>query len=233
MKTTTTSNAKHVLAAFVLTALTGSIVAADFTTTACFTVEGEPVSGAVVKCWDQDWGSDDVVGDSNGVLTDSTGCASIEDTGSWWEDPDVYCRIYPNGACFAEYSTGVVETDSDVDVDLGYHDLSYDDAYCGDFGADANGCGPESFPTWLNDVATSVSGFDSQCSAHDACYADCTKTRSYCDIEFEFDMYATCAGGWTCQILADLFYQAVSDHGQAACESARLGSCGSVANCSH
>lgn len=209
-----------------------SFVAAEFTTTACFTVEGEAVTNAVVKCWDSDFGTDDIVGPPDGVLTDSTGCARVVDTQSWWEDPDVYCKIISNGDCFATFATPTIETPSNRNVNFGYFDLMYDAAYCGDFGANSNGCGPASFPDWLNDVATEVSGFATQCAAHDACYADCGATRSYCDIEFEADMYTQCAGSWTCEILASLYYDAVHTYGESACITARQGRCTSTRKCS-
>jgi hypothetical protein len=100
--------------------------------------------------------------------------------------------------------------------------LAYDHNYCGNFGADANGCGPESFPSRLNDAATDVSGFDNQCGAHDNCYGDYSKTRSSCDDDFLDDMDAVCAGSWTCSVLADIYYKAVpSSAGENACQAAR------------
>ena len=221
----------RLLLPIVLTTVLPQLVTADFTTRACFTVEGEPIVGATVKCWDSDWGTDDVVGPEEGVLTNDNGCVEVFDDNSWWEDPDVYCKIISNGDCFATFATYEWETDSNTDVDFGYFDLTYDPDYCGDFGYASNGCGPDSFPDWLNDVATSVSGFATQCAAHDNCYADCQSTRSNCDIQFEADMYNQCAGSWTCEILASLFYEAVDAGGEEACIAARH-SCGSTRKCS-
>jgi hypothetical protein len=214
-------------------ALTLSVATdAAFTVNVCFTVAGKGVSNALVKCYDSDWGPDDVVGPSGGVRTGTNGCVAVRDTQTWYERPDVYCQIFANGECFAGATTRIVnDHSSSSNLNLGTLALTYDANYCGNFGADGNGCGPESFPSWLNDAATSVSGFADQCAAHDTCYSSCSVTRTQCDDEFLDDMEAVCAGSWTCLTLANLYYQAVDGFGASACIAARTGKCTSTALC--
>ena len=211
---------------------TVSVVDAAFTVNVCFTVAGKGVTNALVKCYDSDWGPDDVVGPSGGVRTGTNGCVAVRDTQTWYERPDVYCQIFANGECFAGVTTRIVnDHSSSSNLNLGTVALTYDANYCGNFGENANGCGPASFPSWLNDAATSVSGFADQCAAHDACYSTCSASRTTCDNEFLDDMEAVCAGSWTCLTLANLYYQAVDEFGASACTSARSGRCTSTALC--
>ena len=210
-------------------ALTFAVSVADaaFTVNVCFTVGGKGVNNALVKCFDEDWGTDDRVGSD--ARTNSNGCVSVTDNQRWYERPDVYCQVFANGECFAGAVTRIaVDHSSSSNLNFGTIALSYNAAYCGNFGADANGCGPASFPSWLNDAATSVSGFADQCAAHDACYSTCTKTRTQCDDEFLVDMNAVCATSWTCQTLAYLYYEAVDEFGASACTAARTGRCTST-----
>jgi len=205
------------------------IIGGSFTTNVCFTMNGKGVENASVKCYDEDWGTDRRVGGSR--FTDVNGCVSILDTKTWWENPDVYCQIYPNGDCFATSLTKVKKDHpAGEDLDLGTWELTYNERYCGDFGAHANGCGPASVPRWLNDVTTSVSGFADPCAAHDACYVDCTKERTYCDRAFYDDMERLCGSSWTCMALANVYYGVVHKYGKISCESARKGR-GSIALC--
>jgi hypothetical protein len=207
---------------FVLLASPTSLVSASFDVKACFTLDGVGVQGAWVECKDEDWGPDDDVG-SGPASTDSNGCVTITDNHWWWESPDVYCKISANDECFASINTVVLNNHNKrQDADLGTTVLTFDEDYCGVFGSDTNGCGPEWFPSWANDVATSISGFDTQCMVHDACYADCAKTRSSCDDDFHDDMGAVCGAGSTCNFLADVYYGAVSSSGgEDACEASR------------
>lgn len=218
---------------FILVAVTLSwSVEGAFDVNVCFTVGGKGVKNANVKCYDEDWGPDDRVGPSGGANTATNGCVTLRDTQTWFESPDVYCQIFPNGECFAGATTSIKnDHNSRTTANFGTIALTYDPDYCGDFGIGANGCGPASIPSWLRDVATSVSGFAYQCAAHDACYSNCAKTRSQCDYEFLNDMEAVCATSWTCLTLADLFYEAVSGYGGSACTSARTGKCTDLSLC--
>jgi len=210
-----------------------SLVSAHFTITVCFQLNDgsgnvSPVEGALVKCYDDDYfpDPDDGVGPANGVVTDANGCASLEDNQWWLENPDIFCRIEANGGCFAEQAT-VVENDHTKynDLNFGKIDLQFDMDYCGDFDLGSNGCGVDAFPDILNDVFTDVSGFESQCAAHDTCYSDCTKRRSKCDDEFLDDMLNTCANQESCEALARIFYEAVDNFGLVPCKQSRKGFC--------
>lgn len=219
--------------AFVLATLScfPTFAEAGFTVHACFQLAGKGVNNALVRCYDSDWGTDDRIG--RDTRTDSNGCVAVYDNQRWYERPDVYCKVYANGECFATTTTRILDDrSSSSPVFLGTTSLSYDGAYCGNFRAGGNGCGPSSLPSWLRDVATSVSGFRSQCAVHDACYSQCSISRSECDDDFYEDMLLACNGGWTCDTLAYLFFQAVDEFGGSACRSARLGSCSSTALCS-
>lgn len=205
-------------------------VSGDFTTNCCFTLNGKGVQNALVKCYDEDFGRDGRVG--RNTFTDAKGCVSVYDSNNWWENPDVYCQIYPNGDCFATTSTHVRKNHRPgTDLDFGQIALWYNEGYCGDFGVHGNGCGPAYVPRWLNDAATVVSGFADPCAAHDACYVDVTKERSYCDHAFYDDMEKLCGTSWTCMALANLYYVAVHKYGRSSCEAARKKR-GSTALCS-
>jgi hypothetical protein len=208
----------------ILFALASLPIASGFKVNVCFTLANKGVEGAEVQCYDEDsWGSDAIVGPASPAYTDSNGCVSITDNQSWWEMPDIYCYIVANGDCFASVTTSTMnDHQTDGDVNFGTIALGYDHDYCGDFGAGGNGCGGASFPSWLNDAFTSVSGFGTQCAAHDSCYGDCSKTRSKCDDDFLDDMDAACAGSWTCSLLADIFYEAVDSYGgERFCKAGR------------
>jgi len=208
-----------------LSLLLPSLAFAGFTTEACFELNGGPIVGALVKCWDDDYGWDDRVGPSGGVLTGDDGCASLYDNQWWWESPDVYCVIDPNGDCFPETTTPTKNNHKTRrKANFGTLQLSYDDDYCGDFGYDNNGCGTAFFPSWLRDTLTDVSGFENQCAAHDTCYGVCLKTRSECDSDFYDDMLATCAGQDNCEFLGFLYFQAVDQFGYDSCAASR-GNC--------
>jgi hypothetical protein len=199
-------------------------VARAFKVNVCFTVANKGVQGAKVQCYDSDWGTDDKVG-PNPAYTDSDGCVSINDDQSWWERPDIYCKVYANGDCFGDATTNTKNDHrTNRDANFGTIALTSDPDYCGNFGADSNGCGPGSFPSWLSDGATEVSGFANQCGAHDNCYGDCTKKRSKCDADFLDDMNAVCAGSSSCSVLAKIYYEAVdSPFGEDACQASRDG----------
>jgi len=210
-----------------------SLVSAGFTTKVCFQLNDgsgnvSPVEGARVKCYDDDYfpDGDDRVGPANGVLTDANGCASLYDNQWWFENPDIFCRIEANGDCFAEQATNVAcDHNNNRDLDLGTIDLMFDMDYCGDFDLGSNGCGVEAFPDVLNSVFTEVSGFESQCAAHDSCYSDCTKLRSTCDDDFLNDMLLTCANQESCEALAQIYYEAVDNFGKVPCKQSRKGVC--------
>lgn len=208
--------------AVIVATLSTSIVEAAFRVDVCFTLGGKGVNNANVKCFDEDVGTDDRVGPSSGGYTNSNGCVSLTDTQRWYESPDVYCKIFPNGECFAEATTKILKDHkSNLNANFGTITLTYDPDYCGDFGAASNGCGPAWIPSWLRSVFTSVSGFANQCASHDACYDNCAVARSQCDDEFLDDMEAVCASSWTCLALADIYYDQVVENGGPACLAAR------------
>ena len=216
---------KSLIASFSLFVLSPSLATAGFTTNVCFTINDSPVVGALVKCWDDDLTTDDRVGPSGGARTDSNGCVSLYDSQSWLESPDVFCRIDPNGDCFAEATTS---TKSDHnkrrDANFGTVALQYDEDYCGDFGG-GNGCGTSQIPSFLRDTLTETSGFKNQCNAHDICYGDCSKKRSDCDDDFYDDMLSTCAGQVNCELLAYFYFTAVDTLGYEACDNSRRNDC--------
>lgn len=191
-----------------------SMASAAFDVNVCFKMNGEGVENALVRCWDEDWGWDDYVGPEAGVRTDPNGCASLRDNQSWWERPDIYCEIIPNGECFAEFTTNIeADHNTNENANLGTYDLPFDDNYCGDWDIADNGCGAANFPSWLRDTVTEVSGFENACAAHDTCYGECNESREECDDDFYADMLATCAGQLNCEILAGVFYTAVDTGG--------------------
>merc|ERR1712113_809472 len=105
---------------------------------------------------------------------------------------------------------------TDRDLDFGTIALQLDEDYCGEFVSD-NGCGGASFPSWLNNAMTSISGFASQCGAHDECYGNCDKLRSECNDDFLDDMLAVSGGQFNLEFLAYQFYNAVDTWGQGFC----------------
>ncbi|OEU06516.1 hypothetical protein FRACYDRAFT_254536 [Fragilariopsis cylindrus CCMP1102] len=217
---------KSLIASFSLFVLSPSLATAGFTTNVCFTINDSPVVGALVKCWDDDYGSDDRVGPSGGARTDSNGCVSLYDSQSWLESPDVFCRIDPNGDCFAEATTSTKSNHNKRrDANFGTVALQYDEDYCGDFGLDTNGCGTSRIPSFLRDTLTETLGFENQCNAHDICYADCSKKGSDCDDDFYDDMLSTCAGQVNCELLAYFFFTALDTFGYEACDNSRRNDC--------
>ena len=194
-------------------------VDAGFTTEVCFTVKGVAVPGALVRCFDQDWGRNDRVGQDS--YTDSQGCVSVQDSQLWYEQPDIYCQIYANGKCFSTTTTPIQRNHpTNANLNFGTIDLPYHSRNCRP-NFRGNGCGAASSPAWMREFVDGASGFQSQCLVHDACYETCGARRSQCDTDFYRDMDSTCMGRWACRVAATVFYQLVSWAGQPACRSAR------------
>ena len=228
-------------------ATTTTTTATTPATTTSTTISGpttsEPIVGAIIKCYDSDWGTDDPVGAQGSAdwsyVTDESGCVVIEDNQWWFENPDYYCTIENNlsegGKCFQDTAT-VMKLDYPkyTDVDFGTIALEYEERYCGDLASNTNGCGPASIPDDLSVAMTDTSGFGNQCAVHDNCYDDCSKDRSLCDTDFLNDMLAICAGSSSCETLANLFYSAVVTGGETACVIARnAATCGDASLCYH
>jgi len=199
----------------------------NFDVSVCFEMGELPIVGATVKCWDDDYGWDDHVGPSNGVVTDSNGCATLNDRQCWWEKPDIYCEIEANGGCFRETLTST-KNDHNYRNDLNFGNIvvAKDNDYCTEngYGQGYNGCGASYFPSWLRDALTEASGFAAPCTAHDSCYEDCTKSQQECDDEFYYDMLGTCAGQSNCEFLAYQYFLAVELFGEASYNESR-GAC--------
>ena len=196
----------------------------------CVKMAGKPIPGAFVECFDDDLNNDDFMTDgttgSDGcvVLTYQTKITSVWNCWNRWDgclysNPDIYCEV--SADCLAPKKTAIKSNhDQNTLADFGTVAVKANKEFCPDVGWD--GCGPSSvFPPWLNDVLDSVSGFEDSCNRHDVCYGDCTKARSRCDTAFKSSMYAQCQGRSTCQMIADIFYTAVSQAGGKFCRSGR------------
>lgn len=220
-------------------------VDATFTTNVCFrtistsvdsvdvvapAAAAQPVAGALVRCFDRDWGRNDRVG--HDAYTDRTGCVSIQDDQWWWEHPDVFCVVYANGdGCFSTTTTPILNNHSTRNsANLGTIDLPFDERNCWTSTV-GNGCGSANMPLWMREFLNGASGFESQCLVHDACYDSCGSIRSECDLHFYHDMASTCMGRWPCRFAAVIFHWTVSFFGQMACKSARRHKCSSIVEC--
>jgi hypothetical protein len=192
----------------------------------CVTLAEQPVAGASIACFDKDLFRNDFL--VNGT-TATDGCATLTyqtKTSSFWScwsgwdacyagaNPDIFCRV--SAPCIAPKKT-VTKNNQNQNVlaDFGTVAVVADAAFCGD--VKWNGCGPSDFPPWLIDVTNSVSGFESACNSHDACYAVCSKSRAQCDNDFKASMYAQCNGNSACRTVADGFYGAVRARGERGC----------------
>ena len=196
----------------------------------CVQMAGKPISGAYVECFDDDLDNDDFMTDGT---TGSDGCVMLtyqtKITSTWncwnrWDgcfnsDPDIHCEV--SSDCLAPKKTATKNNHNQNTVaDFGTVTVKADKAFCGD--VDWTGCGAMPlFPPWLNDILDSVSGFEDSCNRHDVCYANCRTTRSYCDTEFQRNMYAKCNGRSNCRMLADIFYTAVVEGGGKFCATDR------------
>ncbi|HEV7330208.1 MAG TPA: T9SS type A sorting domain-containing protein [Flavisolibacter sp.] len=70
----------------------------------------------------------------------------------------------------------------------------------------ANGCGAQgSVIDYVPDF-----NFTEACNGHDICYGTCFKTKSECDLNFLAGMLQACDGSESCQMLATIYYDAVS-----------------------
>lgn len=184
--------------------------------------------GARVDCYDYDPGNeDDYMG---GGILDSNGCISINyksnsgwNCWNWWDaclnkKPDIYCKV--SGDCLEPTTTGTRNGQNPKGTtNFGTINVQADENFCGN--PSFNGCGAASFPDWLREVADDVSGFQTECNAHDVCYGDCSRTKSQCDDEFLDDMEAEAGNNSLALILANIFYQGVAQFGNDACLAAR------------
>jgi hypothetical protein len=179
----------------------------------------EPISGANVKCWDDDYGSDDFMASGT---TGADGCVTLNYSNrstsgwkcwKWWDScsskhPDIYCDV--SGDCLQPKKTSTKNNhNQNYLANFGNVYLEEDSEFCGD--QTWNGCGPEFLPDWLTDIADDVSGFEDQCNSHDVCYGIiCDRKRSECESAFKSGMYEECDGDYLCEFLADIFYTGTS-----------------------
>ena len=201
----------------------------------CAAADSVPVAGASVKCWDDDYNSDDYM---VGGTTDSDGCATLNyqtKSNGWWScgswdgcsggysNPDIFCEV--SGDCIAPKKTGYKNNHNQGQLaDFGTVHVEADSDFCGD--SSWNGCGPSFFPDWLRDAADEVSGFQDACNSHDVCYEKCGNSRAQCEDEFWNSMYAECDVGYSghlCRVLADSFHAFVYTGGEESCRGGRGG----------
>jgi hypothetical protein len=190
-----------------------------------------PITGALVRCFDRDWGRNDRVGQD--AHTNNQGCVSITDEQYWMEAPDLFCVVYATGdGCFSTTPTPILYNHpTATSANFGIIDVPYDARNCWT-PANVNGCGSASMPSFMRTFLNDASGMEKQCNAHDACYASCGSVRSDCDLYFYKDMVNICMGRWACQITALAFHWTVSFLGQFACRQARQqNQCSSLAEC--
>jgi hypothetical protein len=222
---------KTTFAALFLVSTFLSIVADAGQIKVCAAAGSEPVAGAYVKCWDDDYNSDDFMTDGT---TDLNGCVTLNyqtKTTSWWwpgywwdsyssAHPDIFCEV--SGDCIRPTNTWTKNNhNQNYLANFGTVNVVADAAFCSD--STWNGCGPD-LPDWLSDAADSVSGFQDACNSHDVCYGNCGNTRKECEDEFWVDMYAQCDGSYLnyfCRVLADIFHAGTYTQGESFCIESR------------
>jgi Prokaryotic phospholipase A2 len=193
----------------------------------CVTFEGKPMVSADVECWDDDFGKDDYMAAGK---TNSDGCVALEyktKSPKWWDslnswdlgfqpNPDIFCEV--SSDCMESKKTSTKRNhDQSVVADFGVITVEPNTDFCGDVSWNGCGAGPE----WLNDIADTISGFESICNRHDVCYSNCQKTRSQCDKVFKKSMTDKCNGQKPCEEIADVFYNVVVAVGENFCISSR------------
>jgi hypothetical protein len=203
----------------------------------CVTLEAQPLASADVECWDNDFGSDEYM---TAGKTNSDGCVVLNyetKSSDWWNsvnswdlgfrpNPDIYCEV--SSECMEAKKTSIKGNhDQSVLADFGVITLQSNADFCDDIGW--NGCGIG--PSWLNDIANTISGFESVCNRHDVCYSNCIKTRSQCDNEFKKNMYTKCNGKKSCERIADVFHYIVVAGGEDFCFSNRKKCSNVIQNC--
>lgn len=95
------------------------------------------------------------------------------------------------------------------------------------FRVTVNGCGPQASRITgpLNSAVRNFQPeFISCCNSHDKCYADCTKTRSSCDLAFKNCMLSKC-DDTACRLAANTMYQAVNLFGTNPYNNAQQQAC--------
>jgi len=183
-----------------------------------------------VTCWDGDyWSADDRMASGK---TGSDGCASIvynTKNTKWWRcggwdgcsgNPDIFCEV--SGECLKPTLTETKRNQNQRQTAV--FNTVYvpaDEDFCNNY--EWNGCGSETIPDFLTEIASDVTNFRDACNSHDVCYADCTKTRTECENNFKIDMYAECTNNFLCKFLADIFHSAVYHVGEDICISSRDG----------
>jgi hypothetical protein len=204
----------------------------------CAAVDSVPFADVTVRCWDDDYNSDDFMASGT---TDSNGCVTLnyqtKSNGYWWwggcyggswdgcsggySNPDIFCEV--SGDCIAPKKTGDKNDHNQNQLaNFGTVNVVADTDFCGD--SSWNGCGPSVFPDWLSDTADSVSGFEDACNSHDVCYGNCGNSRAKCEDEFWDSMYAQCDSGISghfCRVLADIFHLATYTGGESLCYKGR------------
>jgi len=107
------------------------------------------------------------------------------------------------------------------------------------WGLEANGCGSADWrSTLVPDSPFFIINFQSACDTHDNCYGKCGANKATCDSEFRTNMKVLCYYKYNLDIVTDvptlpnpvlyacygfaqLYYNAVSNHGQSAYDAAQ------------
>ena len=189
---------------------------------------GDAAEGIRVDCYDHDpLHSDEYMG---GGHVGSSGSISINypttstswwSCGSWWDacantSPDIYCEVGESGDCVTPVTPSTQESQDQFGTTTFQVTVQPNENFCT---SNWNGCGPYWIPDWLTEIFDDVSGFQSSCIEHDACYSNCNESRAACDDAFYTDMNAKCDEqdeGSSCEVLSNIFYKAVVVGGESS-----------------
>lgn len=194
------------------------------------------LSGATVKCWDEDSLDADDLMTGTGT-TDSNGCVTLTYTKkistvlspcAGWDctsNPNIYCKVAKTGL-YPLYTDTKEDWNQTNVANFGTVTIYPDRT--GDPGGTPNGCGPVTLWPGINSVADILSGFGDQCDNHDLCYGNCYESKKNCDLEFKSMMYSKCNDVWDtkdsknlCKSVAYGMYKIVKDYGADAYNSAQ------------
>eukprot|EP00798_Chlamydomonas_sp_ICE-L_P000346 gene345-1723_t len=183
------------------------------------------LAGANVRCYDEDYGTDELMNSS--ITTSADGCASIifSDTDwDWLGNPDIYCVVEAAG--YMSLTTNIKSDHKGTVVDFGIVTMYPDRVGRGDPG-NTNGCGPAILPATLTDAFTRASGFGAYCNNHDLCNDNCREDKIDCDKEMRDLMYSSCntegplAKVLACKAVAKGIYELLIAAGQDAYNAAQ------------